>query len=297
MATVYNIKSLNLDFTIIFSEAKMLKERIGFIGGGKMAEALAKGIINASLSSVYKIIASDVDKKRCQILEKDTGIKTTQENKKVTSESDIIILAVKPNIIGSILKELKNDITPKHLVVSIAAGIPLDFIESALNKGCRVVRVMPNTPCLVGETAAGYALGKAATRDDGKLVGEILNAVGKSYLLEEKHLDAVTGLSGSGPAFVYTVIEALSDGGVKMGLPRDISTKLAAQTVLGSAKMVLESGMHTGELRDFVTSPGGTTIAGLHALEKGNIRNALIDAVETATKKSKKLGRTFSKQK
>ncbi len=275
----------------------MLKERIGFIGGGKMAEALAKGIINASLSSVDKIIASDVDNKRCQILEKDTGIKTTQENKKVTSESDIIILAVKPNIIGSILKELKNDITPKHLVVSIAAGIPLDFIESALNKGCRVVRVMPNTPCLVGETAAGYALGKAATRDDGKLVGEILNAVGKSYLLEEKHLDAVTGLSGSGPAFVYTVIEALSDGGVKMGLPRDISTKLAAQTVLGSAKMVLETGMHPGELRDFVTSPGGTTIAGLHALEKGNIRNALIDAVETATKKSKKLGRTFSKRK
>ena len=275
----------------------MLKERIGFIGGGKMAEALAKGIINASLSSVDKIIASDVDKKRCQILEKDTGIKTTQENKKVTSESDIIILAVKPNIIGSILKELKNDITPKHLVVSIAAGIPLDFIESALNKGCRVIRVMPNTPCLVGETAAGYALGKAATRDDGKLVGEILNAVGKSYLLEEKHLDAVTGLSGSGPAFVYTVIEALSDGGVKMGLPRDISTKLAAQTVLGSAKMVLETGMHPGELRDFVTSPGGTTIAGLHALEKGSIRNALIDAVETATKKSKKLGRTFSKRK
>ncbi len=275
----------------------MLKERIGFIGGGKMAEALAKGIINASLSSVDKIIASDVDKKRCQILEKDTGIKTTQENKKITSESDIIILAVKPNIIGSILKELKNDITPKHLVVSIAAGIPLDFIESALNKGCRVVRVMPNTPCLVGETAAGYALGKAATRDDGKLVGEILNAVGKSYLLEEKHLDAVTGLSGSGPAFVYTVIEALSDGGVKMGLPRDISTKLAAQTVFGSAKMVLESGMHTGELRDFVTSPGGTTIAGLHALEKGSIRNALIDAVETATKKSKRLGRTFSKRK
>ena len=275
----------------------MLKERIGFIGGGKMAEALAKGIINASLSSVDKIIASDVDKKRCQILEKDTGIKTTQENKKITSESDIIILAVKPNIIGSILKELKNDITPKHLVVSIAAGIPLDFIESALNKGCRVVRVMPNTPCLVGETAAGYALGKAATRDDGKLVGEILNAVGKSYLLEEKHLDAVTGLSGSGPAFVYTVIEALSDGGVKMGLPRDISTKLAAQTVLGSAKMVLETGMHPGELRDFVTSPGGTTIAGLHALEKGNIRNALIDAVETATKKSKRLGKTFSKRK
>ncbi len=272
----------------------MLKERIGFIGGGKMGEALVKGVLRAKLSSAGKIIVSDVDKKRCQILEKATGIKTTQENKKVTSGSDIIILAIKPNVMGDILEELKNDITPKHLVVSIAAGIPLSFIESFLNKGCRAIRVMPNTPCLVGETAAGYALGKNATRGDGKLVGEILNAVGKSYLLEEKHLDAVTGLSGSGPAFVYTVIEALSDGGVKMGLPRDISTKLAAQTVLGAAKMVLETGMHIGVLRDFVTSPGGTTIAGLHALEKGGIRNALINAVEAATKKSKRLGKTFS---
>jgi pyrroline-5-carboxylate reductase len=275
----------------------MLKERIGFIGGGKMGEALVKGVLRAKLSSAGKIIVSDVDKKRCQILEKETGIKTTQENKKVTSGSDIIILAIKPNVMGDILEELKNDITPKHLVVSIAAGIPLSFIESFLNKGCRVIRVMPNTPCLVGETAAGYALGKNATRNDGKLVGQILNAVGKSFLLEEKHLDAVTGLSGSGPAFIYMVIEALTDGGVKMGLPRDVSTTLAAQTAFGAAKMVLEAGMHIGELKDFVTSPGGTTIEGLHALEKGGIRNALINAVEAATKKSKRLGRAFSKRK
>ncbi len=275
----------------------MLKERIGFIGGGKMGEALVKGVLRAKLSSAGKIIVSDVDKKRCQILEKETGIKTTQKNKKVTSGSDIIILAIKPNVMGDILEELKNDITPKHLVVSIAAGIPLSFIESFLNKGCRVIRVMPNTPCLVGETAAGYALGKNATRNDGKLVGQILNAVGKSFLLEEKHLDAVTGLSGSGPAFIYMVIEALTDGGVKMGLPRDVSTTLAAQTAFGAAKMVLEAGMHIGELKDFVTSPGGTTIEGLHALEKGGIRNALINAVEVATKKSKRLGRAFSKRK
>jgi pyrroline-5-carboxylate reductase len=275
----------------------MLKERIGFIGGGKMGEALVKGVLRAKLSSAGKIIVSDVDKKRCQILEKETGIKTTQENKKVTSGSDIIILAIKPNVMGDILEELKNDIAPKHLVVSIAAGIPLSFIESFLNKGCRAIRVMPNTPCLVGETAAGYALGKNATQDDGKLVGQILNAVGKSFLLEEKHLDAVTGLSGSGPAFIYMVIEALTDGGVKMGLPREVSTRLAAQTAFGAAKMVLESGMHIGELKDFVTSPGGTTIEGLHALEKGGIRNALINAVEAATKKSKRLGRAFSKRK
>ncbi len=274
----------------------MLKEKIGFIGGGKMGEALIKGVIRAKLSSAGKIIVSDVDKKRCQILEEETRIKTTQENKKVTSSSDIIILAIKPNVMGDILEELKNGITPKHLVVSIAAGIPLSFIESFLNKGCRAIRVMPNTPCLVGEMAAGYALGKNATRNDGKLVGQILNAVGKSFLLEEKHLDAVTGLSGSGPAFIYMVIEALTDGGVKMGLPREVSTTLAAQTAFGAAKMVLEAGMHIGELKDFVTSPGGTTIEGLHELEKGGIRNALINAVEAATKKSKRLGKALSKR-
>jgi pyrroline-5-carboxylate reductase len=274
----------------------MLKEKIGFIGGGKMGEALIKGVLRAKLSTADKIIVSDVDKKRCQMLEEETGIKTTQENKKVTSNSNVMILAVKPNVMGNILEELKSAITPKHLVVSIAAGIPLDFIESILNKGCRTVRVMPNTPCLVGETAAGYALGKNATRHDGELVGQILNAVGKSFLLEEKYLDAVTGLSGSGPAFIYMVIDALADGGVKMGLPREVSTKLAAQTAFGAAKMVLESGMHIGELKDFVTSPGGTTIEGLHALEKGGIRNALINAVEVATKKSKRLGKVFSKR-
>lgn len=275
----------------------MLKERIGFIGGGKMGEALVKGVLRAKLSSAGKILVSDVDKGRCQTLEKDTGIKTTQENKKATFHSDIIILAVKPNVMANILEELKSDITSKHLVVSIAAGIPLDFIESFLNEGCRVVRVMPNTPCLVSEAAAGYALGKNATRKDGELVGQILDAVGKSFLLEEKLLDAVTGLSGSGPAFIYMVIEAMADGGVKMGLPRDVSTKLAAQTALGAAKMTLEAGLHLGELKDFVTSPGGTTIEGLHALEKGGVRSAMMNAVEVATKKSKRLGRTFSKHK
>ena len=275
----------------------MLKEKIGFIGGGKMGEALINGILRAGLSSSDKIMVSDVDKKRLQILEKEAGIKTTQDNKKITSDSDIIILAVKPNMMGSVLDELNSEITSKHLIISIAAGIPLSFIESSLNKGCRAIRVMPNTPCLVGETAAGYALGKKATRNDGKLVGQLIDAVGKSFLLDEKYLDAVTGLSGSGPAFIYVVIEALADGGIKMGLPRDVAITLAAQTAFGAAKMVLESGTHIGQLRDSVTSPGGTTIEGLHALEKGGIRNALIDAVETATKKSKSLGKALSKRK
>lgn len=275
----------------------MLKEKIGFIGGGKMGEALINGILRAGLSFSDKIMVSDVDKKRLQILEKEAGIKTAQDNKKITSGSDIIILAVKPNMMSSVLDELNSEITPKHLIISIAAGIPLSFIESSLNTGCRAIRVMPNTPCLVGETAAGYALGKKATKNDGKLVGHLLDAVGKSFLLEEKYLDAVTGLSGSGPAFIYVVIEALADGGVKMGLPRDVAITLAAQTAFGAAKMVLESGTHIGQLRDSVTSPGGTTIEGLRTLEKGGIRNALIDAVETATKKSKSLGKVLSKRK
>jgi pyrroline-5-carboxylate reductase len=274
----------------------MLKEKIGFIGGGKMGEALINGILRAGLSSSDKIMVSDVDKKRLQILEKEAGIKTTQDNKKITSDSDIIILAVKPNMMGSVLDELNSEITPKHLIISIAAGVPLSFMESSLNEGCRVVRVMPNTPCLVGETAAGYALGKNATQADGKLVGQLLDAVGKSFLLDEKHLDAVTGLSGSGPAFIYVVIDALADGGVKMGLPRDVATTLAAQTAFGAAKMVLESDTDIGQLRDSVTSPGGTTIEGLHALEKGGLTNVLIDAVGAATKKSKSLGEALSKR-
>ncbi|HJO48896.1 MAG TPA: pyrroline-5-carboxylate reductase [Candidatus Scalindua sp.] len=273
----------------------MLKEKIGFIGGGKMGEALINGILRAGLSSSDKIMVSDVDKKRLQILEKEAGIKTTQDNKKITSDSDIIILAVKPNMMGNILDELNSEITSKHLIISIAAGVPLSFMESSLNEGCRVVRVMPNTPCLVGETAAGYALGKNATQADGKLVGQLLDAVGKSFLLEEKHLDAVTGLSGSGPAFIYVVIEALADGGVKMGLPRDVANTLAAQTAFGAAKMVLESDTDIGQLRDSVASPGGTTIEGLHALEKGGLTNVLIDAVEAATKKSKSLGEALLK--
>lgn len=274
----------------------MLKERIGFIGGGKMGEALVKGILKANLSSADKIIVGDTLRERVLLLERETGIKTTQDNKDVVRDADLIILAVKPNTVGDVLKELKGYITGKHLIVSIAAGIPLAFIESSLKPGCRAIRVMPNTPCLVGETAAGFALGKNATEADGKLVSTILSAVGKCFLLDEKLLDTVTGLSGSGPAFVYIVIEALSDGGVKMGLSRDVATKLAAQTVLGSAKMVLESGIHIGELKDFVTSPGGTTIEGIHALEKGGLRVALIDAVEAATLKSKKLGEVFSKK-
>ncbi len=268
----------------------MLKEKIGFIGGGKMGEALCKGIIKAGLSTADDIMMSDVVVERCKYLNQEIGVKTTQNNKNIASFAGIIIIAVKPQMISEVLNNIKNDIADRHLIVSIAAGIPIKFIESRLPPGARIVRVMPNTPCLVSASATAYALNKYATNTDSQLVSHIFSAVGKAFQLDEKYLDAVTGLSGSGPAYVYMFIEALSDGGVKMGLPRDVSTVLAAQTVLGAAKMVLETGQHPAQLKDAVTSPGGTTIEGISKLEEGGLRSTLINAVEAASLKSKKLG-------
>lgn len=268
----------------------MLKEMIGFIGGGKMGEALCRGIIEAGLSDTNHIMVSDALMERCKYLTADIGIKTTQNNKEVVTFADVVILAIKPQLMNDVLNQLKNDITNRHLVVSIAAGIPIRFIESRLKEGTRVIRVMPNTPCLVASSATAFASGKYATETDAKFVHTVFNAVGKVFRLDEKYLDAVTGLSGSGPAYVYMFIEALSDGGVKMGLPRDVSTTLAAQTVLGAAKMVLESGQHPAQLKDAVTSPGGTTVEGISKLEDCKFRSAIINAVEAATLKSKKLG-------
>ncbi|NUN22251.1 MAG: pyrroline-5-carboxylate reductase [Candidatus Jettenia caeni] len=268
----------------------MLKETIGFIGSGKMGEALCKGIIHAQLSEIKNIMMSDVVAERCAFLHKEIGIHTTQNNKDITAFANVIVLAIKPQMMNEVLRDLKTDITPQHLVISIAAGIPIRFIESRLQTGVRVIRVMPNTPCLVATSATAFSPGKYATEADTQLVSRIFNAVGKVFQLDEKYLDVVTGLSGSGPAYVYMFIEALSDGGVKMGLPRDVSTILAAQTVLGAAKMVLETSQHPAKLKDDVTSPGGTTIEGISKLEEGRFRASLINAVEAATVKSKKLG-------
>jgi pyrroline-5-carboxylate reductase len=189
-----------------------------------------------------------------------------------------------------VLADVAPAVGPRHLVVSIAAGVTLEQLAAALGQSRRLVRVMPNTPCLVGASASGYAPGEAATPDDVALIDRLLNVVGIAFRLPEHLLDAVTGLSGSGPAFVYAIIEALSDGGVRVGLPRDVATALAAQTVLGSARMVLETKLHPAVLKDQVASPGGTTIAGLHALERGGLRAALMDAVTSATQRSQELG-------
>jgi pyrroline-5-carboxylate reductase len=204
----------------------------------------------------------------------------------------VLLLAVKPQHVGGVLNQLKAGFEDRHLMVSIAAGVPLSTFGQALGSGRRLIRVMPNTPCLVGAGASAFALGGAANADDAGLVEELLSAVGIALEVPENLLDAVTGLSGSGPAYVYQIIEALSDGGVRAGLPRTIATKLAAQTVLGAAKMVLETGEHPGSLKDAVASPGGTTIAGLHALEAGGLRGVLMNAVLAATERSRELGQS-----
>ncbi len=264
--------------------------KIGFLGAGKMATALAKGFINARLVQANQLFAADPFADARKHFAAATGAKTFAANLEVATATKVLILATKPDQAAAALAEISGAFTKNHLLISIAAGVTISKLENALPAGARVIRVMPNTPALVGAGASGFALGKNASAADGELAQKLLSAVGVALQVKESLLDAVTGLSGSGPAYVYQFIEALSDGGVASGLPRDIATKLAAQTVLGGAKMVLETGQHPGALKDQVTSPGGTTIEGIHELEKGKLRATVINAVRAATEKSKKLG-------
>jgi pyrroline-5-carboxylate reductase len=264
---------------------------VGFLGAGQMATALATGWASAGLLDAARSRASDPLPAARQRFEQGTGVKSVLTNGDVAAACDVLVLAVKPQVVPAVLTDLRSQIGPRHLVVSIAAGITLTTLAEGLGPDARLVRVMPNTPCLVGASATGYAVGAAATDADVALVGRLFGAVGKAFPLPEKLIDAVTGLSGSGPAFVYVLIEALADGGVRVGLPRDVAQALAAQTVFGAAKMVLETGTHPAALKDAVASPGGTTIAGLHALERGSFRVLLINAVEAATLRSQELGK------
>lgn len=266
--------------------------RIGFLGAGKMASALAKGIVKAGVARAEDLIASDVIESARTAFAKDVGCKVTNWNGEVADFANVLIIAVKPDQVESVLRELAGKITEQHVVVSIAAGVTLSRLAGVLQAGMRVVRVMPNTPALVSASASAFSVGGSATSEDAALVQKIFSAVGVAFQVKESLLDAVTGLSGSGPAYGYAIIEALSDGGVAAGLPRDVATKLAAQTMLGAAKMVLETGQHPGSLKDMVTSPGGTTIEGLHELEKGRLRGTLMNAVRAAAEKSKKLGQS-----
>jgi pyrroline-5-carboxylate reductase len=264
---------------------------IGFIGAGQMARALARGFVAAGLARPEQIVACDPAAAARERFGHDLrGATFCQGGAEVLAAAPLVFLAVKPQQMPQVLRELWGRVGPEHLLVSVAAGVTLRQLCEGLGTG-RVIRVMPNTPTLVGSGASAYALGPAASPEDAQRVEQLLSAVGLAIRVEEHLLDAVTGLSGSGPAFVYLMIEALSDGGVRAGLPREVATALAAQTVRGAAEMVLQTGEHPGVLKDRVASPAGTTIAGLHVLEERGVRGALMAAVLAATQRAAELGR------
>ena len=268
-----------------------LDKVIAFLGGGNMAEALIKGLIAAGTAKPSFIMVSDISAERLNYLRKSYGITITKTNFKAAQEADIIVLSVKPQVIESVLSEISSIVNEKKLVISIAAGIGLTRIERELKDGTRVIRVMPNTPALVRAGATVLAAGKNSTIDDLALGQHIFSSVGSAVVAEEKLLDAVTGISGCGPAYMFMILDAMADAGVKIGLPRQLALDLAAQTMYGAAKMLIETQEHPGKLRDMVTSPGGSTIAGLHVLEKGKLRATVIDAIEAAMVRSRELGK------
>jgi pyrroline-5-carboxylate reductase len=269
----------------------MIGKKVGFLGAGQMARALAGGFVRAGLVRPDQVLASDTSQSALQAFAGAVpGAVLLDDNRKLAAAAEVLFLAVKPQQVPAVLADVSAVLGERHLLVSIAAGVRLASLAAGLPQGVRLARVMPNTPCLIGQSASGYCLGPGAASGDGELLARLLEAVGRAFAVEEKLLDAVTGLSGSGPAFVYVMIEALSDGGVRMGLPREVALSLAAQTVKGAAEMVLATGEHPALLKDRVASPGGTTIAGLAALEKGALRSTLIAAVEAATRRSIELG-------
>jgi len=266
-------------------------KKIGFIGGGAMAEALIRGISGVGLVDISSLYAADASEKRRAFLSQALGIQVFSDNVQLLQNADIVFLTVKPQVVEKVLQEVGVALRPEQLVISIAAGVTIETLEKNLPKGTAVVRVMPNTPALVREGAAAAALGQYAAKEHAEIVETIFNAVGRVVMIQEELMDAVTGLSGSGPAYACMIVEAMADGGVRMGLPRSTALLLAAQTLLGTAKMLLETEQHPGILKDMVASPGGTTIAGIHVLEEEGLRAALINAVVAGTKRSRELGK------
>ncbi|MBU7004859.1 MAG: pyrroline-5-carboxylate reductase [Theionarchaea archaeon] len=262
--------------------------KIGLIGGGKLAEALIRGLLEAGVASTDDITVSDIDPDRREYVGRNLSVRTTESNSEVVESSEVVILALKPNVILSAVRELPG-ISIDKLFITVAAGIPSSRVESCLPAGSRLVRVMPNINCAVSESCTALCPGANAEEDDLVRAEAIFGAVGQTFRVDETKMDAVTALSGSGPAYAFIFIEALSDGGVLHGLPRVDSTRMAAQTLLGAAKMVLETGIHPAELKDRVCSPGGTTIAAVKSLEKGGFRASIIEAVSRAHGRSKEL--------
>ncbi|MEA3281380.1 MAG: pyrroline-5-carboxylate reductase [Euryarchaeota archaeon] len=265
--------------------------KIGIIGTGRIGEALLRGVLAADLCQSDRIFASDVDTARLDTLHSELGINTSTDNTDTIGNAETIILAIKPQILASVLQSVKQQTWDEVLVISVAAGVRIRSIEENLPAGAHLIRVMPNIACTVGQAISAISAGSNATESDLETARTIFGSVGRVVTVPESMMDAVTGLSGSGPAFVFQIIEALADGGVHEGLPRDVALELAAQTVLGAAAMVIETGEHPGVLKDMVTSPAGTTIRGIHALEVQGLRAGMMNAVIAATRRSRELGK------
>jgi pyrroline-5-carboxylate reductase len=263
--------------------------KLGFIGVGNMGEALLRGIIGSELISPADIIASDVNLKKLRGLSSDLGITAVESNRELVKRSHVILLALKPYVIGTVLSEISSDLTQPRWCISIAAGVSIATIESILQAGCPVVRAMPNTPAMVYEGMIAICPGTYASEDHIHRAQQIFQAVGKVIVVQEKLMDAVTALSGSGPAFVFLIIESLTDAGVQLGLSRADAAIMAAQTVLGAGKMAVSTSEHPAILKNRVTSPGGTTAAGLYELEHGGVRASIINAVVAAALRSKQM--------
>lgn len=263
------------------------KESVGFVGAGNMASALIRGLVRSGFPAT-QIIAKDTDPSKTRSLSQELGIIAVDNAAKLAQDCDIVVLALKPGVTAEVARGFRA-VSGDTLWISVAAGVKTSTLEEALGDGARVVRAMPNTPALIGQGATGVCAGTNATDADLDLARELLAAAGSSVVVQESMMDAVTGLSGSGPAFVMMVIEAMTDGAVRAGLPRPLAQELAAQTVKGAAAMLQETGKHPGELKDMVTSPAGTTIAGVEALEAAGLRNAMISAVTAAAARSREL--------
>eukprot|EP00762_Andalucia_godoyi_P004995 ANDGO_01386.mRNA.1 Pyrroline-5-carboxylate reductase len=273
--------------------------KVGFLGGGAMGGAMMRGFVAQKIAAAEDICFYEPSTERsAQLCKECSGVQSFRSAADVVLFSNVIIIAVKPDVVASVLTTIQSTVPEcensqnreKKLVVSIAAGITINTMEESISKQARCVRVMPNVACLVGQSSSGYALGKDCSADDAAVVEQLLGAVGRVFRVAEKDMDAVTGLSGSGPAYVCEFIEALADGGVRSGLPRDVALAMAVQTVLGTAAMLKETGQHPAVMKDSVCSPGGTTITGVHELEKGAFRGTIMNAVYCATMQSKYLG-------
>ncbi len=269
-----------------------MNNKIGFIGGGQMGEALIRGIINSGLYEQDDILVAEPNSERCDYMSRTYGITCHSSSEQIWNSCGTVLLAVKPQIMGIVLAASKDLVSPEHLIITIAAGLPISFYEEGLGRDdCKIIRVMPNTPALILEAASGLSGNSNVSREELLRCEEILNKVGKAVILDESALDAVTGLSGSGPAYVFTFADAMIDAGIKAGLPRPTAETLALQTILGSVKLLIESKKHPAELRAMVTSPGGTTIAAQHVLERSGFKGIVMDAVEAAVSRSRELGK------